>query len=205
MTVCRKDEFIVPENAVPGDVLVLTKALGTQLAVNAHQWLRDPNLAHRWDQIKSSVTEDQVETAFGAAMRQMCRLNLTGAKLMHKHHAHAATDVTGFGIMGHANNLAQNQRAAVDFEIHTLPIIKDMTTVASFAPGFKLMDGYSAETSGGLLVALSEVDAAAFIAEIEAVDKVRLFVGGWEISFTLPSSQFLLACVCSVLLGLSAA
>ena len=35
--------------------------------------------------------------------------------------AHAATDVTGFGILGHASNLAQTQTAPVSFKIHTLP------------------------------------------------------------------------------------
>ena len=33
-----------PENAVVGDVLVLTKPLGTQIAVNAHQWLEDVSI-----------------------------------------------------------------------------------------------------------------------------------------------------------------
>jgi len=37
--------FIIrPENAVVGDVLVLTKPLGTQIAVNAHQWLEDVSI-----------------------------------------------------------------------------------------------------------------------------------------------------------------
>ena len=35
--------------------------------------------------------------------------------------AHGATDVTGFGILGHARNLAGSQKAAVSFKIHTLP------------------------------------------------------------------------------------
>jgi hypothetical protein len=38
-SICKKDEFILPENAKEGDVVVLTKPLGTQIAVNAHQWL----------------------------------------------------------------------------------------------------------------------------------------------------------------------
>lgn len=41
-TVCQPNEYIVPDNAVPGDVLVLTKPLGNQVAVNAHQWLDQP-------------------------------------------------------------------------------------------------------------------------------------------------------------------
>lgn len=49
---------------------------------------------------------------------------------MHKYNAHAATDVTGFGILGHAQNLAKNQKAPVSFVIHNLPIIAKMATVA---------------------------------------------------------------------------
>lgn len=41
--------FYRPDGAVPGDVLVLTKPLGTQVAVNAHQWL---------DQVSQSVDSD---------------------------------------------------------------------------------------------------------------------------------------------------
>ena len=47
----------------------------------------------------------------------MARLNLTGAKLMHKYGATACTDVTGFGILGHAVNLAQNQKEKVTLGI----------------------------------------------------------------------------------------
>lgn len=67
--------MIIPENAVVGDVLVLTKPLGTQVAVNAHQWLEIPK---RWDRIKSVVTEDHVRKAYQRAMNSMARLNKTG-------------------------------------------------------------------------------------------------------------------------------
>lgn len=63
------------------------------------------------------------------AMESMARLNRTGARLMHKYSAKASTDVTGFGLLGHASNLAANQRAEVSFEIHTLPIISGMRQV----------------------------------------------------------------------------
>jgi len=71
---------------------------------------------------------------------------------MHKHGAHGATDVTGFGILGHASNLASAQKNAVDFVIHKLPVICNMVAVAE-ACGIKfgLLQGYSAETSGMLL------------------------------------------------------
>ena len=41
-SVCRPENIIMPEGAQPGEVLVLTKPLGTQIAVNAHQWIDDP-------------------------------------------------------------------------------------------------------------------------------------------------------------------
>jgi selenide,water dikinase len=68
---------------------------------------------------------------------------------MHKYGAHGATDVTGFGIMGHAKNLASVQKNSVDFVIETLPIIAKMALVVK-AGGFSfpLLQGYSAETSG---------------------------------------------------------
>ena len=79
----------------------------------------------------------------------MARLNKTAAKLMHKYNAHAATDITGFGILGHAKNLAANQKAEVSFMIDRLPIYTHMSAVAKASPiNFKLFDGYSAETSG---------------------------------------------------------
>ena len=41
----RPEEYILPDSALVGDVLVLTKPLGTCIAINAHQWLDDPE---RW-------------------------------------------------------------------------------------------------------------------------------------------------------------
>ena len=46
-------------------------------------------------------------------MESMSRLNITGATLMQKYKSHGATDITGFGVLGHAANLASNQKAAV--------------------------------------------------------------------------------------------
>merc|ERR1711948_176667 len=85
------------DSAVVGDVLVLTKPLGTQVAVNAHQWLDQPE---RWNRIKLVVSEEDVRKAYQRSMDSMARLNRIGARLMHKYNAHGATDVTGFGLLG---------------------------------------------------------------------------------------------------------
>lgn len=71
------------------------------------------------------------------------------AGLMHKFQAHAATDVTGFGLLGHANNLATQQRNDVAFVIHNLPIIAKMAAVSKACGNiFNLVQGTSSETSG---------------------------------------------------------
>jgi len=73
----------------------------------------------------------------------------SAASLMHKYEAHGATDVTGFGILGHANNLASIQKEEVAFVIHNLPIIAKMAAVSKACGSmFGLLQGRSAETSG---------------------------------------------------------
>ncbi|TRZ09876.1 hypothetical protein HGM15179_017226 [Zosterops borbonicus] len=73
--VCQSSEFIMPDSAVPGDVLVLTKPLGTHMAVTAHQWLDMPE---RWNKIKLVVTREEVELAYQEAVCSMATLNRTG-------------------------------------------------------------------------------------------------------------------------------
>ncbi|XP_033086629.1 selenide, water dikinase 1-like isoform X2 [Trachypithecus francoisi] len=72
--VCQPSEFIMPDNAVPGDVLVLTKPLGTQVAVAGHQWLDIPE---KWNKIKLVFTQEDIELAYQEAMMNMARLNRT--------------------------------------------------------------------------------------------------------------------------------
>ncbi|KAL4655484.1 selenide, water dikinase 2-like [Arapaima gigas] len=170
--VCQPNDFIMPDSAVPGDVLVLTKPLGTQVAVNAHQWLDMPD---KWNKVKLVVTREEVEQAYQEAMFNMATLNRTAAALMHKFNAHAATDITGFGILGHARNLAKQQRSDVAFVIHNLPIIAKMTAISKACGNrFGLLQGTSPETSGGLLICLPREQAARFCAEMKSC---RLGVG----------------------------
>lgn len=175
-TVCQPNEFIIPDNAVVGDVLVLTKPLGTQVAVNAHQWVDQQD---KWNRIKLIVSEEDVRKAYQRAMDSMARLNKTAAKLMHKYNAHGATDVTGFGLLGHAQTLARHQKNEVSFVIHNLPVIAKMASVAKACGNmFQLLQGHSAETSGGLLICLPREQAAAYCKDIEKVEGYQAWIIG---------------------------
>jgi len=177
MSCCINDEFILPVKAVPGDVLVLTKPLGTQVAVNVNQWIQLENQTS-WIKAQEVITLDEAYEAYQKSSQSMFRLNRNAARLMHKYNAHAATDVTGFGILGHATNLAKNQEASVDFHIHTLPIINKMEEVDRIFGYFELVKGYSSETSGGLFIALPASNVEAFCREIEELDHQPAWIIG---------------------------
>uniref|UniRef100_A0A7S0G1E4 Selenide, water dikinase n=1 Tax=Rhodosorus marinus TaxID=101924 RepID=A0A7S0G1E4_9RHOD len=179
MSVVPKERVLMPTGAIEGDVLVLTKPLGTQVAVNAFQWI---NIDERWSRISDVVSREQLERAFDISAMSMERLNRKAAELMWKHGAHAATDVTGFGILGHAEALARNQSESVSFVIHTLPVIRAMAGVdAKLQNLFRLVKGRSAETSGGLLICLPKENVGAFCSEIyEAEGWPAIVVGTVE-------------------------
>jgi selenide,water dikinase len=170
--VVPKDEFVSSDGAQVGDVLVLKKPLGTQVAVNVHQWQHTNNSRH-WLLCQEFVTDEEAQDMMHAAVCSISRLNRNGARLMINYKAHAATDVTGFGILGHAQNLSENQKAEVGFELDMLPLIARRArtkTVNDNAFNFRLILGYSAETSGGLLVCLAADQAEGFIQELEELD-----------------------------------
>jgi selenide,water dikinase len=170
-TICGEEEYVKSDGAKVGDVVVLTKPLGTQVAVNVHEWR--VRQTPKWAEIskRNILSQEQAEDMMHAAVCSMSRLNRHGGSLMLKHHAHAGTDVTGFGILGHAQNLMDNQTDAVGMEIHTLPCIADTTKVEeSGVMDFRLLKGYSAETSGGLMICMREDDAIQYCKELEELD-----------------------------------
>ena len=123
--------------------------------------------------------------AYETSILSMSRLNKVGAELMLKYGAKAATDVTGFGLLGHAKNLASNQTLPVQFVIHTVPVIAKTQLVDEKVP-YRLTKGHSAETSGGLLFALPKDKAAAYIQEIEALEGWPCWIVGDVIEASTP-------------------
>ncbi|KFD58509.1 hypothetical protein M513_00735 [Trichuris suis] len=164
-TVCSPESVIMPFNAKAGDVLVLTKPLGTQVIVNVYHWMQQ-NL-EKYNRVKHVLSPETIRTVYHLAAHSMARLNRGAAVLMHKYGAHGATDVTGFGILGHADNMAKVQKDEVSFIIHTLPVFHGVAVAAEAAGFSRLLKGTSPETSGGLLIALAQEAAMAFCEEIE--------------------------------------
>jgi len=150
-----RSSLVPSTKIVAGDVLVLTKPLGTQVAANLAGWMLDEI---RWAEVSRQIDADTAVRAVQKAELSMSSLNRDAAKLMKQMGAHGCTDVTGFGFLGHARNLAGVQEGDVDFVLDRAPIVRGLRALDNDA--FKLLKGLSAETSGGLLIALPDTKTA---------------------------------------------
>lgn len=171
--------------ARPGQRLVLTKPLGTGVLINA---FRSDRLG---------------ESAFEPALVEMERLNREAARLALAHGATAATDVTGFGLAGHAWNLARESKVAIEIEFGALPmhdgffeLVRGGVTTGCtqpnrryVAPHLSLPEPlrpeqlellFDPQTSGGLLVALPAESSFALVATLKATGHSAAVVGTVE-------------------------
>ena len=159
--------------ARPGDVLVLTKPLGTGILAFASQIDRAP------------------AGAMAAAARSMTALNKTAAERMIEFGAHGCTDVTGFGLMGHLTEMAAGSGVDIEITWDDLPLLPGVLECVgqgmipgsvernreSCAAAVKIGAGVTqtmldvcmdAQTSGGLLIAMAEAKAAALVEQLHA-------------------------------------
>jgi len=166
------DEVDVLTNAraVPGQAIVLTKPIGTGVVTTALK--RSPPL--------TADSDEALAVAYRAAVREMTRLNRDAARIAHEHGATAATDVTGFGLLGHLHRLTSASGVAATLHAQQVPLLPHVGELldAGFVPGGSqrnaeqagrfLTDPPSdrtrllladAQTSGGLLFSV-EVDRA---------------------------------------------
>ena len=159
--------------ARPGDRLVLTKALGTGIVTTAT----------KHERADAAVLE--------AAVASMCALNAAAAAVMAGYEIHACTDVTGFGLLGHAYEMASASGVRLHLKAAALPILPGARELAAggeltggcqrnrrylegrlvVSPGVAadlLEIALDPQTSGGLLAALPAVDAYRLIEELRA-------------------------------------
>jgi len=168
--------FVAPEQlmtkaaARPGDVLILTKPLGTGVTTTALQ---------RGAAEPADVAQ---------AVRWMTRLSADVSSLAVEYGVRAATDITGFGLLGHGLEMAEASGVALTIHLRSIPFLAGAQRYVRqgfvpggsadnrlyfgprvrFAPGideYARMLLFDAQTSGGLLLCLAATSAAAFLAE----------------------------------------
>ena len=180
--VVRTGEQTTNGGAVAGDRLYLTKRLGTGTITTAAR--------------KGKADEAHLQTA----MEQMGALNAAAAKAMAAVGCKAATDITGFGLLGHAHEMAAASGADVVFSTGSLPWLEGSLALAKkgwlsggssrtlkhLGDGVVVAAGVDpelvkiaadSETSGGLLIAVAPERVAELEAELSARDVLVAAVG----------------------------
>lgn len=180
------EKLLDNRSAVPGDRLILTKPLGAQLAVNfAQVFRRDPEKSRKLLDT-GKITLESFEKSFRKATAAMSRLNLGAAKTIQKHQnwVRGSTDVTGFGLKGHSDNLVELQESPVDFIFDKVPVFEGLKDLDGVVRDFKLRQGLASETSGGLLVIVEGGKEKEFIETLKEFGQE-----GWVVGKVVPGSR----------------
>jgi selenide,water dikinase len=166
--VVHPDRFYTNANAKVGDKLVLTKALGTGFVTTAHKANACP------------------QETYQLACASMIQLNDIGRDAMLEVGAHAATDITGFGLAGHAFEMAKGSGNTLVVELSKLPLLsgsevlarrpfltRASATNAVYVDAALRIEGkpdpvrlqffYDAQTSGGMLISVPADRAEALV------------------------------------------
>jgi selenide,water dikinase len=169
--IIHPQRILTNASARPGDKLVLTKPLGTGFVTTAH---------------KAGDCPDDV---FKTACASMIQLNDVGQQAMLAAGAHSATDVTGFGLAGHAFEMAEGSGTTLVLDLGRLPLLPgaeklahkpyltraSKTNAAYVAPGLRIEGKpdpvrleffYDAQTSGGLLISVPADRAEALVQDL---------------------------------------
>ncbi len=167
------DRILTNRSARAGDVLILTKPLGVGVLSAAFK-------QGRLD-----------EEGYAALIDTTTRLNRVGSRLSDVQGVHAVTDVTGFGLLGHAMEMARGAGHELRIEQEAVPLIAQAARLAregvrtgasgrnwdSYGDGVILPDGFDPtsrdlltdpQTSGGLLISVAEEAAPAVLDLIRA-------------------------------------
>jgi selenide,water dikinase len=164
------DRMLTNAGACAGDMLVLTKPIGTGILATA---------------LKRDAL---IETGMVDAVRSMTTLNDGAAKAALRVGVSAATDITGFGLIGHLTGILEASKAAAELGFDTIPILPhaknlaargvipggtqrnlEAATQVEWGPDLTPAERYlcvDAQTSGGLLLAVPPEHEAALLAAL---------------------------------------
>jgi selenide,water dikinase len=165
------ENIVYTRGAKVGDRLFLTKPLGIAPAMAAYRLRKE----EEGRELLREVPEELVEAAVNEAVDVMISSNKPVAEAMQQVPVHAATDVTGFGLKGHAENMAVLGK--VDIVINQLTVIRGTPVLAELF-GYPLLQGEAKETAGGMLIALAKEDTDALLDELDK-RKVKHFEVGY--------------------------
>ena len=166
------DKVVTNAGAQSGDVLILTKPIGTG-AINTA--------------VKQGRASMETEAA---AIKTMTTSAKQASKVMQAVGANACTDVTGFGLLGHAYELAKASRVTLTIDSKAVPLLPDVLELISLGmltrgdknnrvyvgETVRISTGVSREmqsalfdpqTAGGLLISLPAANAAKFLTEVQ--------------------------------------
>ena len=178
-----KERLVTNDGARKGDVLVLTKPLGTSVATVS--WKRNPQHYDKFEDVL-------------AGMKQS---NDIASSEMFAHGATACTDITGFGFLGHTHNLLKASNASAVIRSAKVPVYESVKpyiyeecgTTRMWGKNFDYVKDYvefsvtfsplleitlfDAQVSGGLLVCLPPSNADAFTSSLRAKGVDATIVG----------------------------
>ena len=166
------NKVITNAGAKPDDILILTKPIGTG-AINTA--------------VKNGVASREAEAA---VIRAMTTSAANASKVMQNVGANACTDVTGFGLLGHAFEMAKASDVTLNIDSKAVPLLPDVLELISqgmltrgdknnrvyVGETVRIQTSVSSEmqsalfdpqTAGGLLISMPEKQAAAFLSEVE--------------------------------------
>lgn len=103
--IVHPQRILTKGGAKPGDYLVLSKPLGTGIITTAHK--------------QDVVDKDDLE----AALQSMMRLNERASRVLQRPGVHGVTDISGFGLLGHAWEMASQSAASMRFAYDDLPLL----------------------------------------------------------------------------------
>jgi len=167
------DKLLSNSGIKEGDLILLTKPLGTGVMVSA---------------IKGGFTESDENNP---AVKSMLTLNNTALKYFDQYQINACTDVTGFGLIGHLLEMSENSSLQLEIDASEIPIFAGVRDFAESgllpAGAYKNRDNYQEfvsetgkrdqtlydlmydpQTSGGLLISVAEADAAELLIDLYA-------------------------------------